>query len=158
MVSPDGRWIVFRATLSRRPQIAIVSTSIRGGDEASWITAVAKTGWNVDKPRWSPSGDRIYFSVTAGGPLSLWSIGFDRARGQVAGEPRSNSSAPALPSTFCLTSASSISPWAAAASSSRSCARRAASGSPSACDDLRALWRNIPVEDVAVRLPRAIRL
>ncbi len=89
--SPDGRWITFRT--ARTPglpgtRIAIVSTSARRSDETSWTIAVRNASWSVDKPRWSASGDRIYFTVTDGGPLSVWSIGFDSTRGTTVGEPR----------------------------------------------------------------------
>jgi Tol biopolymer transport system component len=89
--SPDGRWITFRT--ARTPglpgtRIAIVSTSARRSDETSWTIAVRNARWSVDKPRWSASGDRIYFTVTDGGPLSVWSIGFDSTRGTTVGEPR----------------------------------------------------------------------
>jgi Tol biopolymer transport system component len=68
--------------------VAVVSADARGSDETSWIIAAGKDGWSVDKPRWSASGDRIYFSVTDGGPFSIWSVGFDGATGRVIGEAR----------------------------------------------------------------------
>jgi Tol biopolymer transport system component/DNA-binding winged helix-turn-helix (wHTH) protein len=89
--SPDGRWITFRAASTPGlpgSRIAVVSTSARGSDETSWIIAAGTERWSVDKPRWSTSSDRIYFTGTDGGPLSVWSIGFDSARGVVTGPPR----------------------------------------------------------------------
>ncbi len=87
-MSPDRRWLAFRAV--NLPgmsvgQIAVVSAE--GGDPSQWIMATHGL-LGADKPRWSARGDRIYFALTEGAMLNVWSVGFDGARGAIVGEPR----------------------------------------------------------------------
>jgi Tol biopolymer transport system component/DNA-binding winged helix-turn-helix (wHTH) protein len=89
-ISPDGQWIAFRASgMPGRPRarLAIVSVNQRDADETSWRVATGEK-WSVDKPRWSSTGDRIYFTSNNGWAFNLWSIAFDSRRGMVIGTPR----------------------------------------------------------------------
>jgi Tol biopolymer transport system component len=86
-MSPDSRWVVFRAagiTGTRTARLAVVSTS--GGQRSEWIV-LTNDDFNVDKPRWSQNGDAIYFTSDNGGLVNLWRIGFDTEKGLASGPP-----------------------------------------------------------------------
>jgi Tol biopolymer transport system component/DNA-binding winged helix-turn-helix (wHTH) protein len=77
-VSPDGRWIAFRARIQLRGHVTVVSAD--GGDESSWIDA----GDGI-KPHWSTDGTVLYFTRNDGATPNVWAVGFDRTRGRVIG-------------------------------------------------------------------------
>jgi Tol biopolymer transport system component/DNA-binding winged helix-turn-helix (wHTH) protein len=89
-LSPDGQWIAFRAVDAAGwpgSRLAIVRTDARDATETSWTIATDERS-SIDKPRWSSTGDRIYFTSNNGWAFNVWSIGFDSRRGAVIGTPR----------------------------------------------------------------------
>jgi Tol biopolymer transport system component/DNA-binding winged helix-turn-helix (wHTH) protein len=85
-VSPDGRWIAFRAVNMPGVSSRLAIVSADGGDQSSWI--VIDGGIDGDKPRWSAAGDVLYFTRREGVMQNVWSVGFDSAHGRVIGRPR----------------------------------------------------------------------
>jgi Tol biopolymer transport system component len=89
-LSPDGQWIAFRAVDAAGwpgSRLAIVRTDARDATETSWTIATDERS-SIDKPRWSSTGDRIYFTSNNGWAFNAWSVGFDSRRGAVIGTPR----------------------------------------------------------------------
>ncbi|MCZ6836677.1 MAG: S9 family peptidase [Planctomycetota bacterium] len=70
--SPDGRTIAFISTLSGLPQIWTVSipTSISGGGGGGWPTQVTAFEDPVGGIAWSPTSNRIAFSMAPGGGMN----------------------------------------------------------------------------------------
>ena len=85
-MSPDTRWIAFRAAAvdGRAPRIAVVPAS--GGDRSKW-TFVTPGIVPADKPAWSEDGAILYFLSGDGGAMNVWGAHFDAVRGTTAGEP-----------------------------------------------------------------------
>jgi Tol biopolymer transport system component/predicted Ser/Thr protein kinase len=74
--SPDDRWIAFQAGVRpARSQIFIVPARPPVGD---WIPATDGDAWD-DKPRWSPTGNLLYFLSDRDGFRCLWARSLDAA-------------------------------------------------------------------------------
>lgn len=79
--SPDGRWVTFMTVPSSNHSQIFVAALREGGvlaPENEWIPMTGDEGW-ADKPRWSPSGNFIYFLSNRDGFFCLWAqrIGVD---------------------------------------------------------------------------------
>jgi Tol biopolymer transport system component len=86
-LSPDGRWIAFVAAALPGPSsITVAVMPSVGGDARHWIRLTA-AGEFGDKPRWSPDGRLIYFTLRRGDFYNLWAVRFDGVHGKVAGAP-----------------------------------------------------------------------
>jgi Tol biopolymer transport system component len=85
--SPDGRWIVFNAVSVDNPGMATISVIPAAGADRSHWTAVRALGDWADKPRWSPDGTHIYFTMLRDGFWNLWGVRFDPASGTPADAP-----------------------------------------------------------------------
>jgi Tol biopolymer transport system component/DNA-binding winged helix-turn-helix (wHTH) protein len=83
--SPNGRWLAFVA-LERAPRktgttVEIVSSA--GGAGAAWLRVT--TSGAADKPRWSPDGRRLFYTVRSILGYDVWSVPFDPERGRLTG-------------------------------------------------------------------------
>ena len=86
--SSDDRWIVFLAnTGPNGSRIFVVRPKgMREIPLADWLPITSgKT--KVDKPRFSPNGKLIYFTVDDEGSRSIQAVRFDPERGRPVGEP-----------------------------------------------------------------------
>ncbi|MBI1873772.1 MAG: PD40 domain-containing protein, partial [Acidobacteria bacterium] len=87
-ISPDGRWVAFFVRVQpNRSRIYVApfpgwSASLPI-PEASWVPITSGEG-EVDKPRWSPDGNTLYFASLQDGFFCLWAQRLDpRTRGAV---------------------------------------------------------------------------
>ena len=85
-MSPDGRWIAFRAgSVDGRPgRIAVVSA--KGGAPSTW-TFVTTGDYPADKPVWSDDSAILYFVSAERRGMNVWGVRFDTLRGTATGEP-----------------------------------------------------------------------
>jgi Tol biopolymer transport system component len=67
--SPDGRWVAFGAvSRSGLYRIVIAAFQSSGGPpEDQWITVAEEKSAALDKPRWSPNGNLLYYASEADG-------------------------------------------------------------------------------------------
>lgn len=87
-VSPDGKWM---ALIVRTPpndhRVAVVPLlSGSAAPRQDWITVTEPGSW-VDKPRWSPGGNVLYYVSDRDGFVCIWSRRLDPATRKPAGEP-----------------------------------------------------------------------
>jgi hypothetical protein len=82
--SPNGRWLAFVAIGPGKWEVGVANAD--GPTNRKWIS-VAMPQAVVDKPRWAVDGKRLYFLVSEGAYLNLWSVGFDPERGVLSGSP-----------------------------------------------------------------------
>ena len=84
-VSPDGRWIAFRAGGAeggiRVAQFGVTETI----QPDSWETVVEDG--EAHCPVWSPDGRRLYFTSAAEGSRDLWMVALDASK-KTVGEPQ----------------------------------------------------------------------
>jgi len=85
-LSPNGRWLAFVAINDTRGIWEVGVTTVDGPLDRKWIS-VALPPAIVDKPRWAVDGTRLYFFVSEGLYLNLWSVGFDPHSGLLVGHP-----------------------------------------------------------------------
>lgn len=87
-MSPDRRWIVFHVRDLQDAELGYLSVvSAEGGDQSQWHV-VTNRDLNADKPRWSATGNALYFTVDNGAGINLWRVGFDSGQGRPVGSPR----------------------------------------------------------------------
>jgi dipeptidyl aminopeptidase/acylaminoacyl peptidase len=86
--SPDDRWIAFLANTGPDAGRIFVARpkGIQEIPQADWLPITdGKT--KVDKPRFSPDGKLIYFTLDGSGTRSVQAVRFDPENGRPAGEP-----------------------------------------------------------------------
>jgi Tol biopolymer transport system component len=88
-VSRDGRWL---ALITRTPpnDHRIMVVPLRGRSAAArseWITVTEPSVW-VDKPRWSPNGNLIYYVSDRDGLVCIWASRLDPATKHPRGPPK----------------------------------------------------------------------
>jgi Tol biopolymer transport system component len=86
--SPDDRWLVFLAnTGPNAGQIFVVRPQgMKEIPQADWLPITdGKT--KVDKPRFSPDGKLIYFTLDGDGSRSVQAVRFDQENGRPIGDP-----------------------------------------------------------------------
>jgi len=86
--SPDGRWIGFLAHFGPGHS-AIYVARVRGFQEiprSNWQTIIDSRD-QVDKPRFSPDGKLLYFTLDRNGSRSVQAVRFDAESGRPVGEP-----------------------------------------------------------------------
>jgi Tol biopolymer transport system component len=83
--SPNGRWLAFvaQSLVNGRATVEIVSSG--GGPATAWLHV--PTSGAADKPRWSPDGRRLYYTVRGTVGYNVWSVPFDQERGRLMGAP-----------------------------------------------------------------------
>jgi Tol biopolymer transport system component/predicted Ser/Thr protein kinase len=82
--SPDDRWIAFLAGVQPpRSQIFVVPAQAPAGD---WIPVTEGDSWD-DKPRWSPTGNLLYFTSDRDGFRCLWARPLEPLTKRPAGPP-----------------------------------------------------------------------
>jgi len=77
--SSDDRWILFLATAPGTARIQVAPA--RGGE---WLP-ITDGATKVDKPRFSPDGRLIYFTLDRDGTRGIWAAHFDPSNGRVWG-------------------------------------------------------------------------
>jgi len=88
-VSPDGRWM---ALVVRTPpnDHRVTVVPLRNGIAApkvAWIPVTESGPW-VNKPRWAPSGNLLYYVSDRDGFVCIWASRLDPATKQPLGEPK----------------------------------------------------------------------
>jgi hypothetical protein len=86
--SPDDRWLVFLANTSPNAGRIFVARpqGMKQIPPADWLPITdGKT--LVDKPRFSPDGKLIYFTLDGEGSRSIQAVRFDPEKGRPIGEP-----------------------------------------------------------------------
>lgn len=87
-MSPDRRWIVFHVReLSHLEVSYLAVVSARGGDPSQWHLVTGRDA-NADKPRWSATGDALYFTTDNGAGINVFRVAFDSEHGRPIGVPR----------------------------------------------------------------------
>jgi Tol biopolymer transport system component len=85
--SPDGRWVSFTAISRANKRIVIAPVaSHRVAREEQWIT-IAEEATVVDKSRWSPDGNLLYFISEADGYRCIRARRLDPATKRPVGPP-----------------------------------------------------------------------
>lgn len=86
--SPDGRWIAFVArTPPERHRLVIVPFRKQAaGSRHEWISLEGSGYW-VDKPRWSPDGNLLYFLSDRDGSVCVWAQRLSATDKRPSGEP-----------------------------------------------------------------------
>ena len=79
--SPDDRWVVFVETAKDHSQVYALPA--QGGKWRQITKDSAKAG----KPRFSPDGGLIYFTLDRDGSREIDAVRFDTRSGEIAGEP-----------------------------------------------------------------------
>lgn len=75
-VSPNGRWFAYSSNESGRQEIYVHSyPDIEGG---KWQISVQ----GGREPRWSPSGDELFYLEQNAGVGTLWSVSIDDSNGR----------------------------------------------------------------------------
>jgi Tol biopolymer transport system component len=74
--SPDDRWVSFIAAKAVEAGISTIYVIPAAGGEWRQIT---EGKYFDDKPRWEPSGRKLYFISNRTGFFNVWGIGFDPA-------------------------------------------------------------------------------
>ncbi len=87
-VSHDGRWL---AMIKRKApnEHRVIAVPLHAGSPAapsSWVAVTGPDSW-VDKPRWSPSGNLIYYVSDRDGFVCIWARRFDGDSGHAFDEP-----------------------------------------------------------------------
>jgi dipeptidyl aminopeptidase/acylaminoacyl peptidase len=83
-LSPDERWLAFvSCEIACKVFITPVRNGAPGGRE-EWIPIGPGEVWN-DKPRWSPSGDLLYFVSETDGFRCVWAQRLDKVTRRAAG-------------------------------------------------------------------------
>jgi len=82
--SPDNRWVSFIAAKAVEAGVSTIYVVPASGGEWRRIT---EGKYFDDKPRWEPSGRKLYFISNRTGFFNVWGIGFDPASGQAIGDP-----------------------------------------------------------------------
>jgi Tol biopolymer transport system component len=80
--SPNRHWITFLATSPTVTPRTIYAMPAAGGP---WVQIT--DGQVVDKPRWSPDGQTVYYVALTGGAWNLWGRRFDAQLGAPIGQP-----------------------------------------------------------------------
>ena len=88
-VPRDGKWM---AIITRQaPNIhRVAAVPLRGRSaepRPDWVWITGAGSW-VDKPRWSPGGDWLYYISDRDGFVCVWAQRFHAAAGKLAGEPK----------------------------------------------------------------------
>ena len=87
--SPDGRWISFlafnRAGLTRIVVVPFQNDSPPREDQ--WITVTEETRVVLEKPRWSPDGNLLYYTSEVDGFRCIWARRLDPATKRPIGHP-----------------------------------------------------------------------
>ncbi len=80
--SPDARWVAFEARQEGRTSLWRVEAT---GGEPEWLLGASDgETWHAIAPRYSPTGDRLYFGSDRGGDWQLWALSLpDRRLEQV---------------------------------------------------------------------------
>ena len=86
--SPDGRWVAFMAASRAGVYRAVIAPFQSGGGppEDGWI-AIAETTAALDKPRWSPDGNLLYYASEEDGFRCIRARRLDPATKRPVGEP-----------------------------------------------------------------------
>ncbi|HYP12696.1 MAG TPA: winged helix-turn-helix domain-containing protein [Bryobacteraceae bacterium] len=86
-IAPDERSLAFVSTEFTGIDCTVFITPLRNGvpgDRDEWIRIGPSNVWN-DKPRWSPSGDLLYFTSEKDGFRCVWAQRIDRVTRRAAG-------------------------------------------------------------------------
>jgi Tol biopolymer transport system component/DNA-binding winged helix-turn-helix (wHTH) protein len=87
--SPDDRWVVIEGLTRPAADSRLYIAGVHEGKAdapASWIRIGFSQGWD-DKPRWSPSGNLMYFMSQQDGFRCLWAQRLDPVSKVPRGEP-----------------------------------------------------------------------
>jgi Tol biopolymer transport system component len=79
--SPDDRWVLFLAETPETSRIYVAPA--RGGE---WLP-ITDSAKEAGKPRFSPDGRLIYFTLHGGGTREIQAVRFDPQSGAVVGHP-----------------------------------------------------------------------
>ncbi len=84
--SPDGRWVAFVAhSVDESGSSTIEVMPSAGGDSRHWTRVTERHQW-ADKPRWSPDGRLLYFTLRQASFFNVWAVRFDAAQGKPIGD------------------------------------------------------------------------
>jgi Tol biopolymer transport system component len=87
--SPDGRWMSFLA-FNKAGLTRIVVAPFQNDSpprEDQWITIMEETRVVLEKPRWSPDGNLLYYTSDVDGFLCIWARRLDPATKRPIGPP-----------------------------------------------------------------------
>jgi hypothetical protein len=86
--SPDDRWLIFMANTSPNTGRIFVARpqGMKEIPQADWLP-ITDGRTKVDKPRFSPDGKLIYFTLEGEGSRSIQAVRFDPQKGRPLGEP-----------------------------------------------------------------------
>jgi Tol biopolymer transport system component len=84
-ISPDDRWIAFNEVTPGISQIRIAPFGSSAAPPSEWIPVTDANTWNY-QPRWSPSGNLLYYTSDRDGFRCIWAQRLDDHK-RAAGPP-----------------------------------------------------------------------
>jgi TolB protein len=88
-VSPDGKWMAFivRTPPNDHRAAVVLLHGETAAPPSDWIFVTESGPW-INKPRWAPGGDLIYYVSNRDGFVCIWARQLDPATKQPIGEPK----------------------------------------------------------------------
>ncbi len=87
--SPDGKWLtlIVRTPPSDHRVVVVPLHGEAAAPPAEWVFVTESGEW-INKPRWAPSGNLIYYVSNRDGFVCIWARQLDPASKQPIGEPK----------------------------------------------------------------------